>query len=92
MEIQPISATEAARRFSEILNLVKYQGRTFEVKRGREVVARIVSAGNPRTLKVADLNAVLAGLPHLERTARKSFARDLKRIRAKVPALRRPWD
>jgi antitoxin (DNA-binding transcriptional repressor) of toxin-antitoxin stability system len=91
MEPETINATEAARNFSEILNLVKYQGRSFEVRRGREIVARIVPASNPRSVKVADLAAIVAALPPLKKTEKASLARDLKRIRKKVPRLRTPW-
>jgi prevent-host-death family protein len=37
-----ISATEAARRFSEVVNRVRYRNETFVVKRGGEPVCEIV--------------------------------------------------
>ena len=37
-----ISATDAARRFSEVLNRVRYRNETFVVKRGGEPVCEIV--------------------------------------------------
>ena len=37
-----ITATEAARNFSDILNRVKYKGEEFAVERNGEVVCRIV--------------------------------------------------
>ncbi len=39
-----ITATDAARRFSEVLNQVRYQGAEFDIVRGKEVVARLVPA------------------------------------------------
>lgn len=41
-----ITATDAARKFSDLLNKVRYRGETFEVVRGGEVVARLVPAGS----------------------------------------------
>ena len=42
-----ITATDAARRFSEFLNQVRYQGVEFDIVRGKEVVARLVPAAPP---------------------------------------------
>ena len=44
MTIHVVSATEASRNLSEILNKVHYQGQSFEVKRGKEVIARKLPA------------------------------------------------
>ena len=40
-----ISATEASRNFSDILNRAQYRGESFEVMRAGEVVARIEPPG-----------------------------------------------
>ena len=89
--MQVISATEASRRLSRILNLVKYQGQSFEIKRGREIVARLVPAGPPSSVKASDLPRILAELPPLSKAERESFARDMRRIRALVPPPDNPW-
>lgn len=57
-----ISATEAARSLSELLNRVRYRGESFVVERGGEAVCRIVPAGPPRCT-VADLVRVLKVAP-----------------------------
>lgn len=49
-----ISATEAARSLSDLLNRVRYRGESFVIVRGGEPVCRIVPAGPPRCT-VADL-------------------------------------
>jgi antitoxin (DNA-binding transcriptional repressor) of toxin-antitoxin stability system len=90
METESINATEAAKNFSHILNQVRYQGKSFEVKRGREIVARIVPAGSPHRVQVADLPAIFAALPPLGEE-KVSMAKDLKRLRKGVPAPRSPW-
>ena len=87
-----INATEAARNFSEILNRVKYQGQSFEIKRGREIVARIVPAGPPRSLEIVDLTRFFQSLPPLSESERRSFRKDLRALRRRVPKPRNPWD
>jgi prevent-host-death family protein len=44
--VKEISATEAARRFSEVLDAVEQQHRTFVVRRGGKVVATIGPAAH----------------------------------------------
>lgn len=57
-----ISATTAARRFSEVVNRVCYQGEVFVVERGGAPVCEI---GPPRAgrLSLGELNDVLRTLP-----------------------------
>jgi len=57
-----LSATEAARSFSELLNRVRYRGESFVVERGGDAVCRIVPAG-PRQCTFADLARALKGAP-----------------------------
>jgi antitoxin (DNA-binding transcriptional repressor) of toxin-antitoxin stability system len=61
-----VSATEAARTFSELLNKVRYLGETIEIQRGRDIVARLVPPGPPKNISLSELNNFLASLPHLE--------------------------
>ena len=57
-----ISATQAARSFSDLLNRVRYRGEEFIIERGGEPVCRLVPAG-PRKFTVADMVALLQSLP-----------------------------
>jgi antitoxin (DNA-binding transcriptional repressor) of toxin-antitoxin stability system len=43
-----ITATEAQKRFSDILNRIRYHGERFEVARNGEVIAELVPAGRKR--------------------------------------------
>ena len=76
MDYRPLNATEAARRFSDVLNQVKYQRAAFEIRRGGEVVARIIPAG-PAGLPVAALNRLFASLPALGEDDASAFAADV---------------
>ncbi len=57
-----ISATEAARRFSDILNRVVYRREEFVIERGGEPVCRIVPAGPPKCT-LTDLSNLLSAIP-----------------------------
>ena len=87
-----INATEVARNFSDVLNQVKYQGTTFDVIRGRDVVARIVSAGPAGGLKVSDLNNLFAMLPHLDEDDTAAFEHDIRESVAPLTNKGHEWD
>ncbi len=57
-----ISATEAARNFSDLLNRVLYRGEEFVVERSGEAVCRIVPA-KPVKRTLADLVRILDSAP-----------------------------
>ena len=57
-----ISATEAARNFSDLVNRVYYQGETFVVERGGEPVCAISPVG-PAKFTGSDFVRLLSGLP-----------------------------
>ena len=58
-----ISATEAARRFSEVVNRVRYRNETFVVKRGGEAVCEIIPV-RTKTFTGRELVELLRALPH----------------------------
>jgi antitoxin (DNA-binding transcriptional repressor) of toxin-antitoxin stability system len=57
-----ISATEAARSFSELMNRVRYRGESFVVERGGKPICEIVPAGPPK-FSGSDLAKLLRSLP-----------------------------
>ena len=71
-----ITATEAARRFSDLLNRVRYRGETFRIVRSGEEVAQLTTA-SPRS--ETTLRVLLSKLES-ERTGDPDFADDLERI------------
>src|SRR5512136_784902 len=60
-----LSATEASRNFSEILNLVRYRGESFLIERGGEPACEIKPA-TPSRFTVADLAELLNHLPPID--------------------------
>lgn len=58
----PISATEAVRSFSELMNRVHYRGESFVVERGGKPICEIIPAAPPR-FRGSDLANLLRSLP-----------------------------
>ncbi len=89
--MERISATQAARQFSDLLNRVAYQGQSFEVERGNKVVARLEPVTTPiRGIPVQDLNRVFAELPSLGDDA-EAFAADVEAVDQALPPEVDPW-
>lgn len=73
-----VSATDAVRKFSEILNSIKYRGDRYTVLRGGKAVASISPAA-ASTRSLGELRRLLKSLPPLGGEA-ESFKKDLKEI------------
>ncbi len=93
MHIHVITATDAARAFSMLLNKVAEQGQVFDIQRGSEVIAKLVPAKAPVVITAKELNTFFASLPPLEQADWQDFASDLKRYRRQLKLLdKNPWD
>jgi antitoxin (DNA-binding transcriptional repressor) of toxin-antitoxin stability system len=57
-----ISATRAARSFSELMNRVRYRGESFVVERAGKPICEILPAGPP-TFSAGQLAVLLRALP-----------------------------
>lgn len=91
---QRVTATEAARNFSEILNSVKYKRARYLVSRGGKAVAQIVPPEREvEGRKLGDLPGILKRLPRLG-SERGRFSRDLEELAARQSPVpdRSPWD
>ena len=60
-----ISATEASRSFSELLNRAKYRGESFIIERGGEPICEIGPAA-PTRFTGRDLVSLLSSLPSVD--------------------------
>ena len=60
-----LSATEASRNFSELLNRVRYRGESFIIERGGEPICELKPAGPPR-FTGADLVTLFRSLPPID--------------------------
>jgi antitoxin (DNA-binding transcriptional repressor) of toxin-antitoxin stability system len=84
-----ISATEASRTFSEIVDRVHDGGEHFVVERGGEPVCRIEPVGAPKRCTGADLAAVFSSLPRLDPDYLDTVEK-LTRRQRRPPGLRWP--
>ena len=85
-----VSATEAARSFSEVLNQVQYRDTSFSIERGRKIVARLVPAALPAGLPLADLNRLFAELPPLGKAEASHWRAAIRTLRrAQRPQVRK---
>lgn len=85
---QRVTATEAARNFSDLLNRVRYAGESFVIVRGGEEIGQLVPPQPSRPLTLRGLLDLLAseGAPDSE------FADDLEAIQREQPlAGEAPW-
>lgn len=90
MRDKTISATKAARSFSEVLNQVQYRDTSFSIERGRKVVARLVPPALPAGLALADLNRLFAGLPQLDPAEARQWRAEIRTLRrARRPQIRK---
>jgi antitoxin (DNA-binding transcriptional repressor) of toxin-antitoxin stability system len=72
-----ISATEAVRNFSELLNNIKYRGDRYTVIRGGKPAASLVPVEAPRSgATLVDLQKIVRDLPHLD-SSDVTFAADV---------------
>jgi len=82
-----IQATDAVRRFSEILNTIKFKGEHYIIQRGGKPVAfmgPVEEVRKERTLK--ELKGLLERLPKLGKDA-EAFEKDMKEVSRHQPTL-----
>lgn len=83
-----ISATEAVRNFSDLLNRIRYRGEQIIVERGGEPVCRMSPAHATKRLTLRELAALLGELP----SPGAGFANDVRRaVRRQGRVPHTPW-
>lgn len=70
-----VSATEAVRSFSDMLNRIRYRGEEFVVERAGEPVCRMTPAEPPKRLSLRELASLLREIP----SADAGYASDVRR-------------
>jgi antitoxin (DNA-binding transcriptional repressor) of toxin-antitoxin stability system len=70
-----VSATEAVRTFSDLLNRIRYRGEEFVVERGGEPICRMAPASVAKRLSLRQLADLLRKLPSPD----AKFASDVRR-------------
>ena len=90
-----ISATEAVRKFSELLNAVKYRHDSFTIVRGGKPLAAIIplDVQNVRGKSLKELTAIMKLVPRLSSDG-EAFAAELDEIITGQPTVpeRSAWE
>ncbi len=82
-----ISATQAVRDFSEVLNTIKFKGTHYVIERGGKPIACMKPVGEDTSLAtLGELKRILKMLPSLDEEL-DSFAADLEDILKDQPLL-----
>ncbi len=82
--MERITAAEAARTFSDLLERVRHEGASFEVTRENEVVAHIVPADLAKSAKAYTLGELIEhirGGPRLEPDDAERWAAEIQETR-----------
>jgi antitoxin (DNA-binding transcriptional repressor) of toxin-antitoxin stability system len=83
-----VSATEAVRTFSDLLNRIRYRGEEFVVERAGEPVCRMSPAAPTKRLSLRDLASLLRETPKPD----ARYASDVRRAaRSQGRPPRSPW-
>jgi antitoxin (DNA-binding transcriptional repressor) of toxin-antitoxin stability system len=84
-----VSATEAVRTFSDLLNRIRYRGEEFVVERAGEPVCRMTPAAPARRLSLKELASLLREIPGAD----GNYASDVRRAARKQGRLPpSPWE
>jgi antitoxin (DNA-binding transcriptional repressor) of toxin-antitoxin stability system len=87
--ITRVSATEAARTFSDLLNRIRYRGEEFVVERAGEPVCRMTPVGASGRMTLKELAQRLRDLPGAD----SAFAAAVRRgIRSQGRLPRASWE
>ncbi len=81
--MKELSATDAARRFSEVLDEVEHKGRSFAIRRKGKVVARIAPIATPNGARIKKILR--------EHPPDRTWAKELNELRALLLPQEREW-
>lgn len=87
-----LTATVLARNFSTYLNQVCYQGASFEIQRGAEVVARLTPPAPTGGYPLEKLASLLCNLPALSDDEAAEFLRDIENAETQLVTHPDAWD
>ena len=86
-----ITATEASRNFSDLLNRVQYRGEEFHITRGKDVVATI-SPAPAKAKTLGDLMEAIKNGPRLDPGDADAWLKEIDELRKQTPLPPSPWD
>lgn len=91
-KINTITASEAARSFSEIINKVYYRHQAYEIKKGKTIMARITPSDYASNLQASELNNFFSNAPQLNKEEVEDFINDINLVRKEIQAREVKWE
>jgi antitoxin (DNA-binding transcriptional repressor) of toxin-antitoxin stability system len=76
-----ISITECARSFSEVIGRVNYRREEFNIKKGKQIVARLIPGRPNSNVLIKDLGAIFKNGPHLDQEDTYDLQKTLTSLR-----------
>jgi antitoxin (DNA-binding transcriptional repressor) of toxin-antitoxin stability system len=77
-----ITVTDMMRTFSDVIGKVYYQGESFDIKKGANIVARLSPPKVRPTITGKDLRKFLSSMPHLDNDDIDDFETCIRDIRS----------
>ena len=82
---QQLTVTQMMRSFSDVISQVYYQGKSFDIKKGANIVATLVPSKKKPGMAAKDLKAFFANGPHLDKDDIDDFERAINESRSLQP-------
>lgn len=86
-----ITATEAARNFSDFVARVNLRGDVYLLTRHGKVVAQLAPVPDAKTIRLADMTKALDSLSHLDAKVAADLEKDIERGRRIIKPPEDPW-
>lgn len=86
--IERITVTEMVKSMSDVINKVYYRGDSFDIIKGKTIVAKLSPVNVKKTLTIGELQTVLQNMPRVD----PEFAKDLKGIDQSIVDGIDSWD
>ena len=77
-----ITVTEVSRSLSDIVNRVYYMGESYDIKKGVNIVARLLPAKSKTSIRVEELNNFFENLSQLDQHDIEDFEKSIKESRS----------
>ena len=79
---QQLTVTEMMRSFSDVISQVYYQGKSFDIKKGSKIVAKLTPSRKKSGIAVKDLEKFLLSGPRLDDEDAKDFEKAVSYARS----------
>ena len=90
--VSQITVSELKRSFPDIIDQVDYQGKSFDIKLGGKVIARLIPAKKKSVMLAKDLEKFLLNGPRLDDEDAKDFEEAIRYMRSFPGSYEDKWN